>query len=344
MSHDALTIDGSTGEGGGQILRTSLAMSLVTGRPFRIVNIRAARKKPGLQRQHLTAVMAARRIGRARVEGADVGSLELTFTPQAVVAGDYSFDVGSAGSTTLVAQTILPALLRVPEVSKVSIHGGTHNPFAPPFDFLAGSFLPLVNRMGPNVEATLIRPGFYPAGGGEVVMAVGPSATLTPFDLLERGQVLRRRGRALVSALPVHIAERELAVIHERLGWSHDELTVEEITAPRGPGNVVVLEIQCAHVTEVVTAFGARGVRAETVAQRAAEAAERYLQSDVPVGEHLADQLLIPLAMAGGGSFRTTRPTLHTITNIEAVEQFLPVRIAVQQSSDPSWDVAVHPS
>src|SRR5262245_8861795 len=162
-----LIIDGSFGEGGGQILRTALGLSLVTGVPFRIEKIRAGRQKPGLMRQHLTAVNAAAQVGQAEVIGASVGSQELTFTPGKISPGDYTFAVGTAGSATLVLQTVLPALLTAAQPSFLTLEGGTHNPHAPPFDFLARAFLPLIGRMGPSVTATLIRPGFYPAGGGQ---------------------------------------------------------------------------------------------------------------------------------------------------------------------------------
>src|SRR5262245_2007058 len=162
---DWITIDGSAGEGGGQILRTALALSLVTARPFRIERIRAGRPKPGLLRQHLTAVQAAAKVGAARISGAEVGSLELTFEPTGLRGGAYDFAVGTAGSATLVLQTLLPALLRAREPSQLTIEGGTHNPYAPPFDFLARTFLPVLRRMGAAIEARLEAPGFYPAGG-----------------------------------------------------------------------------------------------------------------------------------------------------------------------------------
>ena len=161
-----IEIDGSQGEGGGQILRTALALALVTGKPFRITNIRAGRKKPGLLRQHLTAIQAAMAVGGAAAEGATIGSRDLVFHPGAITPGTYRFAVGTAGSTTLVLQTILPALLCAGGESMLTLEGGTHNPFAPPFDFLQTTFLPQVNRLGPKVEAVLERPGFYPAGGG----------------------------------------------------------------------------------------------------------------------------------------------------------------------------------
>ncbi|MGC4118346.1 MAG: RNA 3'-terminal phosphate cyclase [Myxococcales bacterium] len=205
-----IVIDGSQGEGGGQIVRTSLALSLVTGKAFRIEKVRAGRAKPGLMRQHLTAVEAAQAIGGAHVEGAAVRSGALTFTPGTVKPGSYTFSIGTAGSATLVLQTVLPALLRASGPSTLVLEGGTHNPLAPPFDFLARCFLPLVSSMGPRVTATLQQPGFYPAGGGRFTVEIAPAAKLAPLELVERGPIQRRLARALVAHLPPTIAHREL--------------------------------------------------------------------------------------------------------------------------------------
>jgi RNA 3'-terminal phosphate cyclase (ATP) len=197
-----ITIDGSYGEGGGQILRTSLALSLVTGKPFSINNIRAGRKKPGLMRQHLTAVNAAAEIGSAAIKGNRIGSQEFTFEPEMIKPGNFHFAIGSAGSCTLVFQTILPALIIAGGPSEIILEGGTHNPFAPPFDFLAKAFLPVINRMGPKVDAVLEKPGFYPAGGGRFKVSINP-AGLNGFDLLERGNIINKTARAAVANLPV---------------------------------------------------------------------------------------------------------------------------------------------
>ncbi len=337
-----LIIDGSQGEGGGQILRTSLALSLVKSQPIRIVDIRVGRKKPGLLRQHLTAVDAAAEIGRAEITGAAIGSQELTFVPAPgkPASGDYHFSVGTAGSATLVLQTVLPALLTADGRSTLALEGGTHNPFAPPYDFLVKSFLPLIRRMGAKVEAKLERPGFYPAGGGLMTVTIEPAATLTGFDLLERGEITRQSSRVLLSRLPRHIAERELKVIERRLNWPAECLSIEEVTTSPGPGNVVLIEIGSAEVTEVFTSFGQRGVKAETVASRAVQQALDYIAANVPVGEHLADQLLLPLALAGGGMFRTTPPTQHTQTNIEVIKLFLDdVIVSTEQIDASAWEV-----
>src|SRR5215471_4934522 len=222
-----LTIDGSQGEGGGQILRTSLALSLVTGQPFRMERIRGKRQKPGLLRQHLTAVEAAKTVGCAEVAGAEMNSQTLEFRPAQVTPGNYRFAVGTAGSATLVLQTVLPALLTASDKSTLTLEGGTHNPLAPPFDFLARSFMPVVHRMGPNVELELRAPGFYPAGGGRFLARIQPTQRLAPLVLNERGGIRSRRATVWLSKLSPDIAERELAVVREDLRWSAEECSVE---------------------------------------------------------------------------------------------------------------------
>lgn len=336
-----ISIDGSQGEGGGQILRTSLALSLVTGQPFRLQQIRAGRQKPGLLRQHLTAVEAATTVGAAEVIGAILGSQTLEFRPQGVTPGNYRFAVGTAGSATLVLQTILPPLLTANGISTLTLEGGTHNPFAPPFDFLARCFVPLIQRMGPTIELELRRPGFFPAGGGKFHARIEPVKRLTRFDLLERGSIRQQRARAIVSKIPAQVAERELTVAREQLGWQETECAVESVANPVGPGNALLLEIEAEHVTEVFTSFGERGRSAEEVAGEACESAKAWLDANVPVDEHLADQLLLPLALAGGGSFRTVKPTLHSTTNAQIIERFLAVRIRFEQENENVWRVEV---
>jgi RNA 3'-terminal phosphate cyclase (ATP) len=339
-----IIIDGSFGEGGGQIIRTSLALSLVTGKAFRIERVRARREKPGLQRQHLTAVNSAAEIGHAETSGAGVGSQQFTFTPREVTPGDYTFSVGTAGSATLVLQTLLPPLMIGALPSRLVLEGGTHNVHAPPFEFLAETFLPLVSRMGPRVEAKLQRYGFYPPGGGRFEVSIEPATKLGRLDIPERGPIHGRHARALVVNLPPGIGHREIAVIQEKLGWSDEELEVEASTNAFSPGNVLTIRIESEHLTEIITGMGERGVRAETVAERAAAEALGYLETGAPVGGHLADQLLVPLALAGGGSFLTGPLSLHTTTNIKIIRKFLDVRITAEQVSDRVWKVEVEKS
>ncbi len=292
-----ITIDGSQGEGGGQILRSSLALSALTGQPFHIQNIRAGREKPGLMRQHLTAVNAAAAICSAGVQGAAIGSRELTFHPNRVKPGDYTFSVGSAGSTTLVLQTVLPPLMLADASSTLTLEGGTHNIHAPPFDFLEKTFLPIVNRMGPKVSIMLERAGFYPAGGGRFTARIEPVKKLEPVELIERGPITHRLARAVCAALPGTIGMRELEEVRRGLGWPPEALEMRQLPEGQGPGNILTIEMGSVHVTEVFTGFGQRGVTAEAVAQSAVAEAKAYLASGAPVGEHLADQLILPPAL-----------------------------------------------
>ena len=334
-----LEIDGSFGEGGGQILRTSLALSLITGTPFRIVNIRANRSKPGLRRQHLTAVRAAARIGSAELTGDAPNSGELSFKPGPVQGGEYHFDIGSAGSTTLVFQTVLPALLLGPEPAVLTFTGGTHNHGGPPWDFLSRVFHPVVAEMGASVSLDLQRHGFAPGGEGRWSARIHPSK-LQSLTLHTRGALRTRDVRALVSNLPLSVAERELAVVRRRLSWP-GEIMHAHIVDATGPGNIVLIGADYAHVSELATGFGRRGVPAEKVATEAAECWLAYEAASAPVGEHLADQLLLPIALAGKGSFTTLKPTLHTITNAEVIRKFLSTTFRIEQSEADTWNVSL---
>lgn len=328
---DLILIDGSQGEGGGQILRTSLALSVITGRPFRLYNVRGNRPKPGLRRQHLTAVRAAAEISAATLIGDEVDSRDVTFTPTAPVRpGAYHFDVGSAGSTMLVLQTVLPPLMIAHAPSTITLAGGTHNFGAPPFPFLSKTFLPLVARMGPRVELVIDRAGFAPRGGGKAHVHITP-AKLKRLEILDRGPVRRRLATATIAGLPREIAERELKVVARVCDLRPDELKIDELPPDQGPGNLVHIEAESAQLTEVFTAFGARGTRAEDVARQAARDAKRYLDHETPVDEHLADQLLLPMALAGSGAFLTGPLSLHATTNIDTIRRFLDVPITVEE-------------
>ncbi len=323
------------------MLRTALSLSIATGSPFRIHNIRARRSHPGLRRQHLTAVRAAQAVSSAAVEGAGLGASDITFTPGQLKCGRHTFDIGTAGSTTLVAQTLIPALMRARAPFRITLKGGTHNPMSPPFDFLQRAYLPLLRRMGPIVEATLVRRGFYPAGGGRLDITIDPIDQLSPIELCNRGALLAREANAVVSRLPLSIAHRELATIRNVLGWPDDVLHAREDEQSDGPGNVVTLDLAFEELTEVFTGFGERGVPAEKVAGNAARRVLNYLDGDAAVGIHLADQLLVPMAIAGGGRFTTLRPSRHATTNARIIQMFLPVRIDIEQIEKRVWSVAI---
>ncbi len=334
-------IDGSQGEGGGQILRTSVSLSLVTGQPFRITDIRGGRKKPGLLRQHLTAVKAAAEISDAKVTGAELSSTELEFRPGTVKPGTYRYAVGTAGSATLVLQTVLPALLTASGKSSLELEGGTHNMWAPPYDFLTRSFIPLINRMGPKIETELLRYGFYPAGGGRFTVDITPASALKPFELTERGEQKSRDIRAVLAQLPGDIGKREIIMAAKKLEWDDMPLHIDQIRDSQGPGNVVLIILEYENVTEVITSFGQKGVKAEHVAVLAAKEASKYLKADAPVGMHLADQLLVPLAIAGSGRFRTVSPTRHTQTNAEVIKEFLNRDITIDKHEGKVFEVTI---
>jgi RNA 3'-terminal phosphate cyclase (ATP) len=337
-----ITIDGSQGEGGGQILRTSLALSAITGTPVTTERIRAKRPKPGLQRQHLVAVLAAARVCGGQVEGAELGSKALTFHPQHPIAGDFHFDIGSAGSCTLVLQTVLPILLHAQEPSTISIRGGTHIGMAPPVEFLAESFLPVLHRTGISATVELVRHGFYPAGGGALRAVIQPGIATAPLELLERGKTIGRHAEALVSNLPAHVASRESQAVKHALHWSHDEVDEREVTAD-GPGNALLVRLRFANVTTVVSAFGELRKSAEKVAQECIKDVRRHLEASVPVCEHLADQLLLPLALGAGGTFRTVKPSEHLTTNAAIIARFLGEVVSWEERGSDDWQVTVKP-
>lgn len=343
-----IVIDGAAGEGGGQILRTSLALAVVTGRPVRIERIRAGRARPGLQRQHLACVEAAAAVSGGRVEGARLHGAYVELEPGPVRPGAYRFSIGTAGSALLVLQTVLAPLLVASGPSEVVIEGGTHNPMSPPFEFVSRCFAPVLERMGARLTLVLERPGFYPEGGGRLVARIepAPARRLSPVEHVAVGPIVRRRATAVLSQLPAHIGERELAAVRAGLGWHARECAIEEVQAA-GPGNVLLLEVERrsagASSIELVTAFGEKGVTAERVVERAMRTMRAYLAADVPVGEHLADQLMIPFALAGGGRYRTLALSGHATTNLQVIQRFLPIAIEVAPATGGGVEVTFAP-
>lgn len=332
--HPLIHLDASQGEGGGQVLRTSLALSMVTGQPILLDKIRARRPKPGLMRQHLTCVAAAQAISGAQVEGATLGSPTLRFTPGPVRGGEHQFSVGTAGSVMLVLQTVWPALLLADAPTRLTLQGGTHNPMAPSFHFVERAYAPLVRRLGSAAELRLRRCGFYPGGGGEVEVELHPAGAegLQPFDLTERGTLLDQQPECLIPGLKRSIAERELEVLREQLGWAFDHTAIPVTRQNEGPGNALLATLRHAHVTEVFCSLGEKSRSAESVAKDVARQVKHYLGSTAALGTYLADQWVLPLALAVWRSGRAARYTctdvsLHAATNFRTIEQFLPVRI-----------------
>ncbi len=335
-----IELDGASGEGGGQILRTALSLAAVTGQAFRIVGIRARRRNPGLQAAHLAAVKAAAACCDAQVEGARLGASTITFRPGALRGGEHHIAIGTAGSTTLVLQTMLWPLALAPSRSNVVIEGGTHNPMAPTVEFLTQVVAPRLHEIGVGLAITSDRVGFHPRGGGRLRAEIAGGAQLQPLELLRRGPIVAQRAVAMAAGLPAHVLARELAVVRARLGWDARCCEARTVTSP-GPGNVLQLELRWRGGAESVAAFGARGVPAERVADQAVDELQALLAVDVPVGSHLADQLMLPMALAGAGVVHTVAPSLHTRTNAEVIARFVPVAFALRELDGGVWSVAV---
>ncbi len=327
-----LQIDGALGEGGGQVLRSALALALITGTPFRLVNIRARRPKPGLMAQHLNAVRAAAKIAAAQVEGARLGSGVLTFAPGAVRAGSYAFDIGTAGAATLVLQTVLLPLSRADATSRVTITGGTHVPWSPCFEYLDRQWLHWLRVMGVSARVQLQTAGFYPQGGGRLTASIEPiRAGLRPLQLIERGVLHAVHGISAVANLDRSIAERQRQRALQRLA-ALPAVDVEVVTLPaaRSRGTLLFLLAEFEHAQACYFALGARGKPAERVADEAADALLRFVATDGAIDEYLADQLVLPLALANGTSeLRLARVTPHLVTNCEVVRRFLPIEIDI---------------
>lgn len=324
-----ITLNGQNG--GGQILRTALSLSMITGEAFHIQNIRGLRKKPGLMRQHLTCVLAAAEVSGASVDGAELGSEELIFNPQKIKAGEYHFKIGTAGSTSLLAQTIIPALLQAEVGSTMTLEGGTHNPLAPSTCFLEHIFLPQLKRMGVDVRLELQQHGFTPAGGGRVVFTVMPSEKLEPLHLVERGNDESRQIFCHLAHVDHGVSQREIKKLADILGWNPSCAKVIDASDALCSGNSLSAMVHYENISECVTAHGAYGRSSEQVAKTAAKGMNDYVKSGAVVGRHLGDQLLLPMVLAGAGSMITTNPTNHIITNISTIQSFLDVKIDIKE-------------
>lgn len=337
-----LHIDGSYGEGGGQILRTALALSCITGKPFEIHDIRKGGGKPGLQPQHLTGVKAAQIISKADMDGAVLGSQKLTFSPKEVIGGEYSFDVseikGSAGSVTLVLQAILPPLVMAGRGSKVTVKGGTHVEWSPPFHYMRDVLLPLLAKVGVKARLEIEKWGWYPIGGGKVELSIGPKigacghTLLQPINATERGRLLHLSGISAVSNLSIFIAERQRDQGNWLLKGAGLGAHIETIDAPSiGKGTFFFILAEFENIKAGFSALGERGKRAEAVAEEAVRQFMEFFNSEGALDPHLADQVIPYLALCKApSSFTTSKVTRHLLTNAWVTEKFLPVRIRVE--------------
>jgi RNA 3'-terminal phosphate cyclase (ATP) len=325
MPHPPIELDGSLGEGGGQIVRTSLALSLVTGKPFHLRNIRAGRAKPGLQPQHLMCVRAAAGIGQASVVGASKGSGDIHFEPGAVSGGAYHFAIGTAGATGLVLHTIYLPLARAGAPSDVTVDGGTHVSHSPCFHFLETTWRGYLEMIGLNVSVKMRRPGFYPRGGGLLQAHVEPCAGLNGLHLDHLEPPTRITGFSAVAGLPEQIARRQANRAEKRLRDRGLKTNLGLESWAGGPGTVLALVLHTAPVPTLIFALGERGKPAERVADDAVDQALRFLDADpLGVDAHSADQLVLPLALAHGpSSFPVAEITSHLVTNVAVIRSFV---------------------
>ncbi len=341
---ETVFIDGSTGEGGGQILRTALSLSCITGRSLRMENIRAARRNPGLAKQHLSCVQAACRISNAECQGAAKGSQVLEFQPRTVQSGNFHFDIGSAGSATLVIQTLLPPLFLTDRSSVITVTGGTHNPLAPPFDFLSETFLPAIATTGFHGRCKLLRYGFFPAGGGKITFNVHPlqQQPSQTIDFCRPAEQFQISAKMYTAKLPEHIAARQRELLLQSklaeptyacLERSLDDKNIQqiEITDTDGPGNCVMLRLHDGTHTTVFTAFGMKGKSSQKVVREVTGMAGNFLASGAAIDHFLADQLLIYMAIAKAGRFTTNTISNHLSTNMEIIKKFLPVEFDIAE-------------
>jgi RNA 3'-phosphate cyclase len=319
-----IDIDGSFGEGGGQILRSSLALSLLTGQRFRLRNIRAKRDTPGLRPQHLMSVRAAAEVGHAQTRGASVGSTTLDFEPRTIRPGAYHFPIGTAGATGLVLHTIHLPLALQDAPSTVTVEGGTHNDHSPAFHFLATTWAGYMARVGLPLTLTMARPGFYPRGGGRIEATIPGAARPRGLTLTRRPPLTRATVLSAAASLPEHVAHRQARRARVRLEDAGLTVEVREEAWPGGPGSVLAVTFPEAPLPTLFFGLGARGKPAEAVANDAVDQALAYLAADAPVDPHSADQLVLPLAFADGPSeYRVTEVTQHLLTNIAVVGHFI---------------------
>ena len=341
-------LDGSEGEGGGQILRTALSLSLATGRPFEVTRIRANRKQPGLRPQHLACVRGAEAVGGS-AEGASVGSNALAFTPAAARAGDYLFEVGSAGSTSLLLQCLFFPLA-LAGGGTLTLRGGTHVSNSPTYNYLAWIWGPTMAAFGLGMDLQLRDAGFYPEGGGEVQARVArPTEAPTRVELPSRGTLRDVHVTSMVGGLPFHVAERQAKAAAQVLRESgiHCETEKLPLSVTRSVGTTVFVRAQFENTAAGFSALGERGRPAEAVGREAAEQLTAFMATGGALDEHLADQILVPAGLLAAGRlgapaetrFTTAAVTGHLTTNAGVLERFLPVRIDVS----PSADVHVRP-
>lgn len=336
-----IEIDGTFGEGGGQILRTALSLSAVTGKPMHMTGIRAKRRNPGLKRQHLTCIRAAAAITEGNAPGAEINSREITFMPGSIRGGDYHFAVGSAGSTVLIAQTVIPILLNADRNSRIAIEGGTHTDQAPVYEFFNHVYLPALRKMGAYVTARLERTGFFPAGGGRIVLEIRPTKSWTAYECMSSGNLLSASLTAAGHEIDKTILKDEISLCIASLPEGLVQKTATVDVDSVGPGNFLYARLDFENITELFSCCGSVDISRHDVACRVSGMLKKYLDLQAPVGRFLADQLLLPMALGAGGKYLTHAPSKHTLTNIEVIKRFMQVGIELENCKNGTYVIKV---
>jgi RNA 3'-phosphate cyclase len=348
---ELIEIDGAQGEGGGQVLRSALSLSAVTGKGVHLYNIRAGRSKPGLMAQHLKAVDAAAAVCRADVQGAHLHSQEILFKPGELRTGRYRFEIGTAGATTLVLQTVFLPLSLAGAASTLGISGGTHVAWSPCLHYLTLHWLPYMHQAGFDAEISLEQAGFYPQGGGRISATLRPCTAIKPLQQTERGALLRISGVSAVANLDISIAERQKRQAMQRLqklSWGNRSpdihIRLEKFASP-GKGTLLLLLAEFEGGRCCYYGLGALGKPAERVADEAVDALLAFIDTGAAIDLHLADQLLLPLSLASGASeLSTEQVTQHLLTNAEIIRLFLPVKIDIHGSLGEPGLIHIQPA
>ena len=341
-----VSIDGNLGEGGGQILRTCLSLSLISGKPFRIFNIRSGRSKPGLQAQHLSAVLLSQKVGRARVDGAKLGSQTLTFYPHELQSGKFQSEIGTAGSTSLVLQTVYLPLSFSESPSRIRITGGTHVPFAPTFDWLNLHWKIFLENIGLNVELEFFGAGFYPQGGGEILAQINPVSKVNGLEISKRGTLNQIRGISAVANLDRKIAVRQRERVIHRLGsrFPLNDIRIRNLPS-KFKGTSILLLCEFEHSQCCYTALGALGKPAEQVADEVCDKVEQFVDAGSSIDEYIADQLILPLSLAKSDSrFTTSIITDHLLTNVQVIKEFIQPNIEIRGNVGSPGEILIQPN
>ena len=345
-----IQIDGSMGEGGGQILRTALSLSMITGKPFEIHHIRANRRKPGLRPQHLTAINIAKKISQADTMGVYLDSTSVTFVPKTIRSGTYSVDIGTAGSASLVLQTILVPLGMANSASSVAVTGGTHVPWSPSFEYLKSIWSPFMKEIGYDFLLSLESSGFYPQGGGKITAVIRPNTIIKPLQKIQRGNLLTVTGISSIANLDESIASRQkitaLKILYEKdLGIDNKKIKIKSTHLPsRFKGTELFLKAEYENGLGGFSSLGQKGKPAEKVAEESVNSFLKFHKEGGAVDKYMADQLLLPLSLIKGNSqFSTGKISNHFQTNREIIIKFLPVKIIAFQKNNGKICISVEP-